>query len=63
MINNNCNNNKNKIYVYTVFKGTDREFTGTIIQISNHFGFKDYIIRRRMKQYNLSLEEAIDYKK
>ena len=55
----NCNR-CNKIY--TVFKDTDREFTGNLREICQHFNINYHAFRLRINRYNITLEEAIDYK-
>lgn len=47
---------KNK---FTVFKGTDEEFTGTYIEIAKHFNIEYYKIIQRVTRFNYTLEEAI----
>lgn len=51
-----------KIKIYTVFKGTDREFTGTKKEISEHFNVNYSTLMNRINKQNMNLEEAIDYK-
>ena len=47
--------------IYNVFKGTNREFTGNLKEISKHFNIKYNILQYRIHKMNLSIEEAIDY--
>ena len=49
------------IKIYTIFKNTDREFTGTIEEISEHFSINKNTLNYRLKKVN-TLEEAIDFK-
>ena len=51
-----------KIKVYTVFKGTDKEFTGTKKEIAEYFNINYYTLINRINKQNMNLEEAIDYK-
>lgn len=53
---------KGKVEIYTVFKGTDREFTGNKKEIANHFNISYSVLKNRTNGMKLSLEEAIDYK-
>ena len=50
------------MYAFTVFKGTDREFTGTYTQIAKHFGIRYNAFMMRLQKNNYNLEEAIDFK-
>ena len=52
----NATGYKNK---YTVFKGTENEFTGTYRQIAEHFNIEYYKLIERKNHLNYSLEEAI----
>ena len=58
IINHNYENHNIKIY--TVFKNTDREFTGTLKQIAKIFNIKPSTLQNRINN-NLTLEEAINY--
>lgn len=53
---------KNKI-IYTVFKDTDREFSGNKKEIAEHFNIKYKTLQYRIKNFNLTIEKAIDFKK
>ena len=44
---------------YTVFAGTDKEFTGNLIEICKHFGLKYSSILNKIRCYDFSVEEAI----
>lgn len=46
----------------TVFVGTNREFTGYKQEIAEHFGTTISNLNKRIRKYNLTLEQAIDYK-
>ena len=50
-----------RIKIYTVFKGTDREFTGNRKEISEHFNIKLKRIEKRIYEKHMTLEEAINY--
>ena len=47
---------------HTVFKGTDKEFTGTFKEICNHFNVNYYTAKTSKNKYNLTIEDAINYK-
>lgn len=53
------NTNLNKKLI-TVFKGTDKEFTGTKTDISKHFGIKYVNLQARLR-YGYTIEEAINW--
>lgn len=52
-------NPKNK-RLYTVFKGTDEEFTGNVIEIADHFNINYNNIKRRKETYGLPLERCVE---
>ena len=47
---------------FTVFRGTDREFTGTIKKIAEHFNINYITLKYRINKKNLAIEDAINYK-
>lgn len=49
--------------VHTVFSRTNREFTGTLSQIAQHFDANYNTLVIHMKKYGMTLEEALDFKK
>ena len=71
-LNHKINNNKNmsieeainfkdnRFEKYTAFKNTDREFNGTLKQISKHFNVDYNTLIRKYKKLNIPIEEIID---
>lgn len=51
-------NDTKKYPEYTIFKGTDQEFTGNISQISKHFNVNYYRLKGRIRNKH-TIEEAI----
>ena len=44
---------------FTIFKGTNKEFTGTLKEISNYFNLNYENIKIKINKYNMTIEEAI----
>ena len=51
------------VKIYTIFKNTDEEFTGTRKEIAKHFNIPYNTLKNRINKMNLSIEEAINYNK
>ena len=47
--------------IYTIFKSTNREFTGTLKEIAIHFNINYNTLKDRLKRYNFSIEDAINF--
>ena len=58
----NAINNESNKKVYTVFKNTEREFTGNLNEIAKHFNLDCKLLNNRVNLTNFNIEEAIDFK-